>query len=140
MTYKGKLNAEIATFTVASGTSVATNSYVNFIARTNNITGASVSTNTITLPPGCYLVRGVIGGAKSAISDVLRYQFELDGTLVGALGGLDTSYKTTVDDAKAQFSITANSGSLKFKVILESSYSNWTIDPDYSYILIMRSF
>lgn len=140
MTYKGKLRAEIATFTVASGTTVSTNSYVNFSARTNNITGSSISSDTITLPSGSYLLRGVIGGSKSAVADVLRYQFELDGSLVGAIGGLNTSYKTTVDDAKAQFSITANSGSLKFKVILESSSTNWTINPDYSYILLIRSF
>ena len=139
MTYKGKLRAEIATFTVASGTTVSTNSYVNFNARTNNITGSSISSDTITLPSGSYLVRGVIGGTKSAIADVLRYQFELDGSLVGAIGGLNTSYKTTVDDAKAQFSITANSGSLKFKVVLHSS-NHWAIDPDYSYILLIRSF
>jgi len=139
MTYRGSLRAELATFTITNAT-VSTNYYTVFTARNNNITGASISTNEITLPPGQYLVRGVIAGIRSDVNDVLNYRFELDGPLVGSDGGLDTNRKTRVDDCKAQFSITAASGILKLKVIQESSSTNWTIEPDYSYILIMRSF
>ena len=55
-------------------------------------------------------------------------------------GGLDSYLKTRVDDAKAQFSITSSQGVLKLKVIEESSNTDWSIEPNYSYILIIRSF
>ena len=139
MSYRGSLRAELATFTVTNA-NVSQNYYTVFTERNNNITGSSVSSDEISLPEGQYLVRGVIAGTRSSADDVLNYRFELDGTLVGSNGGLDTHNKTRVDDCKAQFSITASTGILKLKVIEESSSTNWTIQPDYSYILIMRSF
>ena len=139
MSYRGRLRAEIATFTITND-SVSTNYYTQFTERTNNITGCSISTNTITLPQGQYLVRSVVAGIRSNINDVLNYRLELDGTLVGSNGGLDSYLKTRVDDAKAQFNITSNQGILKLKVIEESSSSDWSIEPDYSYVLIIRSF
>ena len=139
MSYRGQLKAELSTFTV-TGDAVSTNYYTQFTERTNNITSCSVSTNTITLPKGQYLARAVVAGIRSNEDDVLNYRFELDGSLVGSNGGLDTNHKTRVDDAKAQFNITSNQGVLKLKIIEESSNTNWTIKPDYSYILILRSF
>ena len=139
MSYIGRLRAELATFTITND-SVLTNYYTQFTERTNNITGCSSSTNTITLPQGQYLVRAVVAGIRSNINDVLNYRLEVDGTLIGSNGGLDSYLKTRVDDAKAQFSITSSQGVLKLKVIEESSNTNWSIEPDYSYVLIIRSF
>jgi len=139
MSYRGELNSELSTFTVVSNTSVSANTYVSFDTRSNNISGCSVSSNSITLPRGSYLVRGVIGGERSGSADSLTYRFEVDGSLVGSKGGLNTTYKSRVDDAKAQFSVSSTS-TLKFKVIEESSHSSWTIEPNYTYILIIRSF
>lgn len=140
MSYRGALRVELATFTITNAT-VSTNYYTVFTTRNNNITGASISTDEITLPTGQYLVRGVVAGKRSSINDVLNYRFELDGTLVGSTGGLDSRLKTRVDDCKAQFSITAAQGILKLKIVQELNITaNWTIEPDYSYIVIMRSF
>lgn len=139
MSYRGRLRAELATFTVTND-DVSTNYYTQFSERTNNITGCSVSTNTITLPQGQYLARAVIGGTRSNQNDILNYRLELDGTLIGSNGGLDSNHKTKVDDTKAQFNITSSQGILKLKVIEESSSSDWTIEPDYSYVIIIRSF
>lgn len=139
MSYRGQLRAELATFTVTDD-AVSTNYYMKFTERTNNITNCSVSTNTITLPQGQYLARSVVAGIRSDENDVLNYRFELDGTLVGSSGGLDTNLKTRVDDTKAQFNITSSQGVLKLKIIEETSNTNWTIKPDFSYVLIIRSF
>ena len=139
MSFRGELQSEVGLFTITSNMTTNLNDYAYFVARTNNISSSSITNDSINLPAGNYYATGIIACQRSSSTDYMDYQFEADGTLIGSKGGLNTPGKTLCDDAKCQFELTSP-GSLKLKIINESSSTSWTPKPDYSYILIIRSF
>ena len=141
MTYRGDLDlsVELADLEISYSGNFATKDYMNFSVRNNNITGLSVSGDTISFPAGSFLVKAMIGADRTLASDDFTYQLELDGSLVGNLGQTETSssQKTGVDHVAFAFDL-ESTGSLKLKIV-SATASSWTVNSAYCYVLIIRS-
>lgn len=145
MSYSGTPQVELGFFKFSFSGNLTTNDYVNITVEDNNISGSSITgSNTLNLPAGDYLLKCFVGASRTSGSDVLEFQIESDGTLVDVEGShlslnvVSSTYETTSDHAYAQISKTA-SNSIKVKVT-NCTASSWTVDSDYSYFLVIRSF
>ena len=145
MSYSGSPQVEIGLFKFTFSGNLSTNDYVNITAEDNNISSSSITgSNTLNLPAGDYLLKCFVGASRTSGSDVLEFQIENDGSLVGIEGShlstnvVNSDYETTSDHAYAQISKTA-SNTIKVKVTNCTS-SSWTVDSNYSYFLVIRSF
>ena len=142
MTYQPQNTLEASLHKLTHTGNLATNDYFTVTSDVSGITGESISGVTVTLPSGCYAVYASIGCDRAGgFSDLLFYQIELDGTLIGSKGAADCSNGSTVflcvDQAVATFEV-QKSVSLKIKCTSCTS-STWTQNTDYSYLLIQRS-
>lgn len=142
MSYAGFPSVEIGYFNFTFTGNIAANDYININAVDNDITGSSItSSNTLNLPSGDYLIKAYVGATRTLATDVFTFRVESDGTLVGATGAqitMATTREQTSDHAYAQISKTA-SNTVKIKVV-SCTATSWTIDQDYGYLLVIRSF
>lgn len=142
MSYPGSPSVEIGYFDFTFSGNIATNDYININAVDNDITGSSITgSNTLNLPEGDYLIKAYVGATRTSASDTFTFQVESDGSLVGAIGSqisMGTNREQPSDHAYAQISKTA-SNSIKIKVV-SCTATAWTVDQDFSYLLVIRSF
>ena len=142
MSYPGFPSVEIGYFNFTFTGNIATNDYININAVDNDITGSSITgSNTLNLPAGDYLIKAYVGASRTSASDTFTFRIESDGTLVGATGAqitMATTREQPSDHAYAQISKTA-SNTIKIKVVACTATA-WTVDQDFSYLLIIRSF
>ena len=145
MSYSGTPSVELGLFKFAFTGNLSTNDYLNITSEDNNITGSSITgSNTLNLPAGAYLLKCFVGADRTNSSDVLEFQIESDGTLVDVIGShlstnvVNSKYETTSDHAYAQI-LKTTSHNIKVKVTNCTS-SAWTVNSNFSYFLIIRSF
>lgn len=139
MTYRAELQTvELSDFSFSHTGFFNTNDYMNITTRNNNTSGLSVSTSTMTLPAGNYLVKAMLGTDRTSDTDDFTYQLELNGSLVGNVGQTETatSKKVGVDHVAHAFSLQEN-GSLRLKITYATS-NDWTVETDYSYLIVTR--
>ena len=141
MTYQPPGQCSIALLKIDWTSTLASNDYFSFSIDVNNINNLSVSTTSISLPPGCYSVEASFGGNRTnGFVDDLFYQQELEGVLIGNIGAADCSNSSNeymnVDQAVSSFEIRKTS-TLKLKCTNCTS-SAWTSSSDYSYLLIRQ--
>jgi len=142
MTYQPTQAVSLALLKVSWSSNLATNDYLSFTAEVNNISKLSISTDTISLPPGCYSVEASIGADRTnGFTDELFYRLELGGSLIGNIGSADCANASntflTVDQAVATFEIRETSN-VKIKCT-SCTASAWTSNADCSYVLIRRA-
>ena len=142
MSYVGYPSVEIGYFDFTFTGNISTNDYININAVDNDISGSSITgSNTLNLPAGDYLIKAYVGASRTNPSDTFTFQIESDSSLVGAIGAqitMATTREQPSDHAYAQISKTS-SNSIKIKVI-SCTATSWTVDQDYGYLLIIRSF
>jgi hypothetical protein len=133
---------EVSYFTPTISGNPATNDYCTLtVGNVNQIGITGTGTTTITLPAGQYHARANLGGTKSAASSDLSYQLELDGTLVGNLGGYDTDSgfgfggRVSTEYSENVFSL-SSSGDLRVKIT--TAVGTNTVTATYSGLLIRR--
>lgn len=141
MTYQPNFSSvEASQLTLSATGNLAANDYFTLTADHTGITGQSISGSSLTLPQGAYLVTASLGLDRTVFSDFLRYQIEVDGSLVGSVGRMDSSgdgYAMNVDQAVASFELTANTN-VKIKVTACTA-SAWTTQSTYSYLTVIRA-
>lgn len=142
MSYAGFPTVEIGYFSFNFTGNIATNDYINISAVKNDISSSSITgSNTLNLPEGDYLIKAYVGASRTNPSDTFNFQIESDSSLIGAIGGqitMSTTREQPSDHAYAQISKTTSS-TIKIKVI-SCTASAWTVDTDYGYLLVIRSF
>lgn len=146
MTYQPQNTLEASLHKLTHTGNLATNDYFTVTSDVSGITGESISGVSVTLPPGCYAIYASIGCDRAGgFDDLLFYQIELDGSLIGSKGAADcfdagTNPDTVylcVDQAVATFEV-QKSVTLKIKCT-SCTASTWTQNTDYSYLLIQRA-
>mgnify|MGYP003340778173 CR=1 FL=1 len=139
MTYIGKSSISTALFNFTFTGNPATNDYMTLNTLENNISGASISGTSLTLPPGGYLLQACIGADRTSGSNAMDWRIEQDSTLIGSVGSMDNSVndRQGVDQCVAQFE-SGSSSTVKIKVTSATS-SAWTISQNYSYLLVIRN-
>ena len=124
MTYKfiSQTPVGLAWFRPSHSGNPSSGDYFTLSAGSTNDLGITGSgTDTLTFPPGSYHIRATLGGDKSAVSDYIDFQWEIDGSLDGSAGGWDTSTsrKMTCEYAELVFQA-GSSADVKLKCIGDS--------------------
>lgn len=139
MSYMGNSKIELGLFNFTHSGNLAANDYLTLNTLENNISSSSVTSQTLNLPPGSYLIQTCVAADRTTISDFMSWQIEKDGTLLGSTGTMDdnTNARQGVDIAVCEF-FDSTSSSIKIK-ITTCTASAWTANQSYGYLLIIRS-
>lgn len=140
MSYIGNPSIELGLFNFTHSGNLATNDYLTLNTLENNISSSSVTSQTLNLPAGSYLIQACVGANRTAIGNEMSWRIEKDGTLVGSTGSMDdaTNARQGVDITVCEYDDSTTSA-IKIKITSCTS-SVWTIDQDWGYLLVIRSF
>lgn len=129
------------------GGSAALNSYCDFSVLTElptSFVSSLTNGNTeINLPAGHYFAQAFPDYTRSASTEQIRFQFELDGSLIDHFGQSDIYLHTgssgnTCDNAEAVFSV-STTAVLKIKVTQRDGSGTFTINSANSYVCLWRT-
>ena len=143
MTYQPKQkNIEVSMLKLSTSGTIAANDYFDLTSDVAGITGQSISGgNSLSLPAGHYLIEAGPGLDRTAYTNFLEYRCEVNGTLEGTTGAMDSdsaNISFCVDQAGLATSQTST-WTLKVKVT-GCTASAWTSQVDYSYLLVTRVY
>jgi hypothetical protein len=97
------------------------------VGATNDLGITGSGTTTLTFPPGTYHIRATLGGDKSAAADYIDFQWEIDSSLVGNVGGWDTSTSKKMTCEYSEYAFTASSSaSVRLKCVAVSGTTTIT--------------
>ena len=127
--------------------SAALNSYCDFAILTEMpssfVTSLTNSNTEINLPAGHYFAQAFPDYTRSASTEQIRFQFELDGSLIDHFGQSDIYLHTgssgnTCDNAEAVFTVTTTAV-LRIKVIKRDGSGTFTINSADSHVCLWRT-
>ena len=86
------------------------------------------------------MIQSCVGADRTLISDEMSWRIEKDGTLTGSTGSMDdsTNARQGVDIAVCEYDDSTTSA-VKIKITVCTATS-WTINQNYGYLLVIRSF
>lgn len=144
MSYKPpQKNTQVSLLKIGASGTIALGDYLDLTSDVAGITGQALTGgNTLSLPAGHYLIEASLGLDRSAYTDVLTYRCEVNGSLEGTTGAMDSTDSThnsfSVDQAGCVTS-QDDTWSLKVKVITCTTNA-WTAQNAYSYLIITRVY
>lgn len=117
--------------------SLALSSYVTMNVINDEISTTGSGTDTISLGVGHYLISATMGiDCADGSSDLVDFQIEIDGTLIGSKGGRQPLGKVGSDSAECVHTVSSGTSDLKIKITAISGTN--TVMQGYSQIYIRR--
>lgn len=141
MTYLAKSGARdvlVAIGSISHTGAVSVGDYMTLTLDHDELSATESGGTTLILGAGHYLASAILGAdATNAASDLVDFQLEVDGVLVGAKGGRQPVGKVGSDAAECVFTVPeASTGDLRLKITAVSG--SVTVLADYSQIYIRK--
>lgn len=141
MTYLARSGAKdilVAIGSISHTGAVAVGDYMTLSLDHDELSATGSGSTTLTLGAGHYLASAVLGAdATNAASDLVDFQLEVDGVLLGAKGGRQPVGKVGSDAAECVFSVpVASTSALRLKITAVGG--SVTVLSNYSQLYIRK--
>jgi len=123
---------------LSHGSALSVGDYITLDVDHDELSATGSGTTTLTLGEGHYLASAILAAdATNAASDLVDFQLEVDGVLLGAKGGRQPVGKVGSDAAECVFTVPATSTSaLRLKITAVGG--TVTVLPSYSQIYVRK--
>lgn len=141
MTYLARSGAKdllVAIGSISHTGALALNDYMTLTLDHDELSITGSGGTTLTLGEGHYLASAILGAdATNAASDLVDFQLEVDGVLLGAKGGRQPVGKVGSDAAECVFTVPkASTSDLRLKITAVGG--SVTVLSDYSQVYIRK--